>query len=387
VVDQEAALLEQGGHQVRLVERRNDEIATFSAFQKATIPLSVVWNPLAGQSLTRVLDDFQPDVVHVHNLFPLMSPSVLHACRRRRVPVVVTFHNFRPLCAGGTFFRDGATCYDCAGHPGLPALRHGCYKGTAISTAPMVVANVVQRKTWQTVPSAYIFISDAERALFTQLDLPPSRCFVKWNFVPHGVARGATENLVAFTGRLSEAKGIRLLMRAWDLVESIPGIDGLRLAIAGTGELEGVVRSWAATKTSVDLLGLLSRQQCAALLSRARAAVVPSAWPEPFGLVIAEAKTAGVPPIAPAHGSFPELIGDGRDGVLFPPGDAEALAGILRNVATSPEWFDALGKNARVSAKAQFGRDSNLAQLESIYEFAIGHPARRAFDQPGVLLP
>lgn len=380
VVDQEATLLEQGNHEVRLVERRNDEIATFPAVKKAAIPLSVVWNPIAGHSLTQALDDFHPDVVHIHNLFPLMSPSVLQACHRRRVPVVATFHNFRQLCAGGTFFRDGRTCYDCAGHRGLPAILHGCYKGKAITTAPMVLANLVQRKTWQTVPSAYIFLSDAERGLFTSLDLPASRCFVKWNFIPYGVARGTPRSIVAYTGRLSEPKGIRLLMQAWDLFESRSDALGLRLAIAGAGELEDAVRHWAATRASVDVLGLLSHEECGRLLSEARAVVVPSAWPEPFGLVIAEAKTAGVPPIAPAHGSFPELICDGQDGVLFPPGDAKALADILGRVETAPDWFDALGDRAWTSAKAQFGANSNLAQLESIYHFAISHPTWR---EPG----
>ena len=105
--------------------------------------------------------------------------------------------------------------------------------------------------------------------------------------------------------------------------------------------------------------------------------MVPSAYPETFGLVVAEAKAAGVAPIAAAHGSFPELIADGVDGLLFPPGSVDALARLLARVESSPAWFDQLGSAAKAAARVQFEPADNLVQLESIYRFAIEHPTWR----------
>ena len=380
VVDQESAALAAFGHEVLRYERRSDDIDQLSALRRASIPAAVVWNPFAGRDVGRTLDEYRPDVVHTHNLFPLLSPAVLLACTRRRVPVVSTFHNFRQLCVSGNFYRSGSVCHDCVGRAPWAGVRHGCYRNSSLASAPIALASVVQRRTWQSVPSAYVFISDAERELFASLGLPPTRCFVKWHMVPAGSTSTAREDLVVFTGRLSEAKGVRLLMEAWDLYQATSATRSLRLAVAGSGELDDEVRSWAADRPSVDVLGLLSHQACATLLGRARAAVVPSAYPEMFGLVVAEAKVAGVAPIAPAHGSFPELIDDGVDGLLFPPGDGRALAEAITQVESAPAWFDGLGTAARRAARRQFDPAGNLRRLESIYRFAIEHPTWR---EPG----
>lgn len=380
VVDQEAVALEQAGHEVVRYERRSDDIAAFSRVKKATVPASVVWNPFAGRSFSSALGRIQPDIVHTHNLFPLLSPAVLQACHRQRTPVVATFHNFRQLCVSGTFFRSGSPCYECLHRSNLSGVRHGCYRGSALTSTPMALANVVQRSTWRTVPSAYIFISDAQRKLFGHLDLPRSRCFVKWNLVQPGAEPARGENLIAYTGRLTDAKGVRVLMRAWERFETGPQSGRLRLVIAGAGELEGEVRNWASARSSVEFLGLLTKSECRKLVARARAIVAPSAWPEAFGLVVAEAKAAGVPPIAPGHGAFPELITHGSDGLLYRPGDADSLAALFEVAAASPARMAVLGRAAREAARVQFDCRGNVAQLESIYRFALRHPAWR---EPG----
>ena len=310
----------------------------------------------------------------MHNLFPRLSPSVMAACRAARVPVVATIHNYRQLCPSGDLFRAGRICRDCVGALPGPAVVHGCYRGSPVATLPLAAATVLQRRAWRTLPSAYVFISEAQRDLFGALRLPRTRCFVKANLVPTLEPRTAAENLVAYVGRLSEAKGLRLLMRAWDSFERSPNPAPLRLVIAGSGPLDDEVRSWAAQRPSVDMVGLLSREECAGLLRRARAIVVPSEWLETFGLVVVEAMAVGVAPIAPAHGSFPELITDGVDGVLFPPSDSDALAGVLGAVAGSPGDFDAIGREAQRTYARRFDPEANVRELEQIYRFAMQHP-------------
>jgi glycosyltransferase involved in cell wall biosynthesis len=167
-------------------------------------------------------------------------------------------------------------------------------------------------------------------------------------------------------------------MEAWDRFESTGG-GSLELVIAGAGPLASTVAEWASSRSSVEVHGMLSRSDCAALVATARAAIVPSAWEEAFGLVAVEAMACGVPPIAPEHGSFPELIKSDHDGVLFEPGSAPALAGVLHDIDSNPQRYAALGAAARASYEQRFDPEVNLDLLLDTYRFAIAHPVSSAF--------
>jgi glycosyltransferase involved in cell wall biosynthesis len=370
VVDQETAALQRAGHEVRHFERQSDEIDTLSIAKRAMVPGQVLWSQSASRQMSRLIGEFRPDVVHVHNLFPMISPSVLRACRRHLVPTVATFHNYRPMCPSGDFFRDGSVCHDCVGKLPVPAVVHGCYRDSVVATVPLAAGIAAHKSMWQTLPSAYIFISDAQRQLYSSLELPSERCYVKHNLVYPMDTNSRPEPLVVYVGRLNELKGVRFLMDAWDRFCA----KDLRLVIAGSGPMDDEVAKWAASRDSVEAPGFLTREQCIDLLGRARAVVVPSIWEEPFGLVVAEAMSASVPPIAPAHGAFPELISDGVDGVLYPSGSIEALARLLGEVEREPERFNELGKKARLTYEQRFEPECNIKQLESIYRYAIEHP-------------
>jgi glycosyltransferase involved in cell wall biosynthesis/SAM-dependent methyltransferase len=377
VVDQETAALLRAGHEVEHFERMSDDIEDFTLREKTVIPGQVVWSPSAAREISKILGEFRPDVVHVHNVFPMISPSVLQACRRHLVPTVVTLHNYRLICPSGDLFRNGSICHDCVGRIPLPAVRHGCYRESATATIPLAIAGATQKRLWQTLPSAYIFISAAQRDLFSSMNLPHERSFVKHNLVYPMESSTETESLVVYIGRLNEAKGLPLLMEAWDRAD----LKNTKLVIAGGGPLEEEVAAWARSRPSVEAPGLLSRQECIALLGRARAAIVPSQWQEPFGLVIAEAMSASVPSIAPSHGSFPELITDGEDGALFPPGDVGSLAKLIGDVENDPSHWAELGRNAYATYSRRFEPEGNVRQLESIYRFAIEHPVWIELDQ------
>jgi glycosyltransferase involved in cell wall biosynthesis len=377
VADQESTALEAHGHEVERFERLSDDIETWPPLRRALMPVKVVWNGEPRRSLIELLRRFRPDVVHVHNTFPLISPSVLYACRDERVPVVATIHNYRLLCASSDFFREGAPCHDCAGrHLPTPAIAHRCYRASVAATLPVVASTVVHRRAWQKLVSGYVFLSEAQRGILAALDLPAQRTFVKGNLVPRAVSAGVPkENLVAYLGRLDPAKGLPLLMAAWDRFESQP-TQGLRLVIAGSGPLENQVSEWAASRPAVAVVGKLSPSDCSRLVERSRAVVLPSQWEETFGLVAVEAMAAGVPAVAPAHGSFPELIGDG--GILFEPGRADALSEALQAVDTDPSRLEGLGLAARHIYEERFDPEVNLQQLLDIYRFAIEHPVVRA---------
>lgn len=376
VVDQEGEALAAQGHEVMRFGRSSDEIELWSVPKKASLPARTIWSRETYRDLTMLLREHRPEVVHVHNTFPLLSAAVLYACRDARVPVVATIHNYKLACANGTFFRSGAVCHDCA--HGLPvrAVQHGCYRGSRAATAPVALATSLHRRAWRSLVSAYVFISTSQRDLLRGFDLPPDRVFVRYNLIPRrSRSRMARTPSVVYAGRLDEAKGLRLLMAGWDGYREKSGEPGLNLVIVGGGPLGDEVAAWASARPSVQMNGTVSSDRCAELISRGRAVLLPSAWEETFGLVAVEAMAAGVPPIAAGHGSFTELITPGVDGVLFSPGDPAALALAIADVERNPEHYEVYGDQARKTYEHRFDPQRSVEGLLEIYRFAIAHPA------------
>jgi glycosyltransferase involved in cell wall biosynthesis len=375
VVDQEGEALAALGHEVVRFERSSDEIEHWPRAKKAFLPVQVIWSREAYRGLTATLREGRPDVVHVHNTFPLLSAAVLHACRDAAVPVVATIHNRRLVCASGDFFRDGATCHDCAHGPPVPAVVHGCYRGSRLATAPVAFATSAHRRAWRSLVSAYLFVSMSLRDQLAGLDLAQDRVFVRHHLIPRrAVAQVAREPTVFYAGRLDEAKGLRLLMTGWDHYRSMSSGTGLRLVIAGGGVLAREVGAWASSRPSVEIVGQVGSSRCIELMARARAVILPSICEETFGLAAVEAMAVGVPPIAAGHGAFVELITSGVDGVLFRPGDPAALAAAVADVAAHPARYETYGNRARKTYEQRFDPERNLEQLLGIYRFAIAHP-------------
>lgn len=378
VVDQEGAALADAGHEVIQFGADSDEIEHWPITRKAMLPARVVWSQQTYRDLSTALRETRPDIVHLHNTFPLLSDAVLYACRDAQVPLVATIHNYRLGCTSGVFFRDGAVCHACVPGRLLPGVLHGCYRESRTASLPLAVSIGVHRPAWRSLVSAYMFISAAQRDLLGGLGLPENRLFVRHNMIPRREFRVVPkQHTVVYAGRLADVKGLPVLMAAWDRYRGMldGGEPGLRLVIAGAGPLEQQMGDWAATRSSVEMAGLISGSQCADLMARSRAAIVPSVWEEPFGLVVVEAMAAGTPVIASRHGSFVELVTPGVDGALFSPGDAGALALLLADVAALPEKYEVYGRQARETYEQKFNPEHSLKHLLEIYSFAIADPA------------
>ncbi|MBW9210783.1 glycosyltransferase [Mumia sp. zg.B21] len=374
LVDQETEALRTAGHQVVRFERDSDEITGWSLADKAMLPARSVWNGQARADLAALLETDRPDVLHLHNTFPLLSPSVLAATAQAGVPVVATVHNYKLLCASGDFFRAGAVCHDCAGGSVSPALVHGCYRGSRAATVPVTSSLLLHRDRWRRLVSAFVFISAAQRDAMRALGLPRERVFVKHNHVPDpGVSTTERQHAVVYVGRLDHAKGLPFLLRAWDeLRRRRPG-SGLRLHIVGGGPLEDEVRRWAEGHPSVDVRGTVSRAEAVRVLARGRAAVVPSQWEETFGLVAIEALAVGTAPLVSDHGSFPELVG-ADVGARFAPGSVTGLVDLLADVDDRPEVYLAKGSRGRRHYEESFGPERDVEELLEIYRFAVARP-------------
>ncbi|AZM45174.1 glycosyl transferase [Streptomyces sp. WAC 06738] len=371
VVDQEVGLLRAGGHRVEVFERRSDDIAARSLLGKAAVPLLVPWNPAVRAELAARLRTERPDVVHVHNVFPLLSPAVLAACADAGVPAVATLHNYMQICPPGTLRRDGRQCTECVGSAPLPAVRHGCYRNSRLATVPLAVSLSVNRRRWWSGVARFFCISAAQRDVLVRSGMPPERLAVKHNFVPDpGVRRaGAGEHLL-FLGRLAEAKGVRLLMTAWDEIAAGGGV-GVPLVLAGAGPLAPDVTAWAAGRDDVRFVGLYDPEECRHAVARAVAVVAPSMALETFGLVVVEAMAAGVPAVAAGHAAFVELVEDGVTGLLHRPGDPASLASCLRRITADPARGREMGRAARRRYERGFSPAVGLERLVEEYGTAI----------------
>ncbi|MFI6855361.1 glycosyltransferase [Streptomyces sp. NPDC050416] len=371
VVDQEVALLRGAGHRVEVFERRSDDIAARSLLGKAALPLLVPWNPAVRAELAARLRSERPDVVHVHNVFPLLSPAVLAACADAGVPAVATLHNYTQVCPPGTLQREGRPCTECVGATPLPAVRHGCYRNSRLATVPLAVSLSVNRRRWWSGVERFLCISAAQRDVLVRAGMPAERLAVKHNFVPEPDTRRADagEHLL-YLGRLAEAKGVRLLMAAWDEIAAGGGV-GVPLVIAGTGPLEREVTTWAAGRDDVRYVGLLDPAECRKAVARSVAVVAPSTWLEAFGLVVVEAMAAGVPVVAAGHGAFVELVEDGVTGLLHRPGEPASLASCMGRITAGAARNREMGEAARRRYEQDFSPSVGLERLIEEYRTAI----------------
>jgi glycosyltransferase involved in cell wall biosynthesis len=371
VVDQEVELLRAAGHRAEVFERRSDTIAARSLPGKVAVPLLVPWNPAVRKELAARLRAERPDVVHVHNVFPLLSPAVLAACADAGVPAVATLHNYTQVCPPGTLQRDGRPCTECVGKGPLPAVRHGCYRDSRLATVPLAVSLSVNRRRWWSGGERFFCISAAQRDTLVRAGMPAERLAVKHNFVPEpGVRRTGDGEHLLYLGRLAEAKGVRLLMAAWDEIAEAGGV-GVPLVIAGTGPLEREVTAWAAGRKDVRYVGLYDTAQCREAVARSVAVVAPSTWLEAFGLVVVEAMAAGVPTVAAGHGAFVELVEDGVTGLLHRPGEAASLADRIRRIAADTARNREMGQAARRRYEQGFSPAVGLERLVEGYRTAI----------------
>lgn len=371
VFRQERQLLMNFGHQVMTYRRTNQEIKKYSRLDRLFLVKHLVWSEDTQRDVARMLDREKPDVVHVHNTFTQISPSIYSACRKAGVPVVQTLHNFRLLCPDATFFRDGHACEECVSQGLQRGIKHGCYRGSRLATAAVVAMLATHRRlhTWTRNISAYIALTEFARRKFIRGGLPAERISVKPNFVAPDPGFGLEEGGYAlFVGRLSQEKGLRTLLNAWvHFRNSIP------LYIVGDGPMQPELEACAADNSlsSVQFLGRLSRRETQDAIKGALFLVVPSECYENFPMTIVEAFAAGTPVICSRLGAMQEIVKNEYTGLHFAPGDSADLAYSIARAWSHRSRMRGMGRMARREYELKYTAEKNHAFLMAIYQQAI----------------
>ena len=360
VMEDEVALLTSHGHPVELFSRRNTELAQMP---KASAVIQTLWSRQSSQAFESLVRSFKPDLVHVHNTFPLVSPSIYWVADRLGLPLIQTLHNFRLMCPQAMFLRKEKVCEDCLGKVPWRGAVRGCYRDSKLQSTLLAGMVTLHRAigTWQHKVTRYIALNEFCRGKFIEGGLPAERIVIKPNFVDFKAPVAAARTGFLFVGRLSPEKGIDVLVSA---TKATPNA---QLRVAGTGpeaaSLQGV--------DGINALGALSMDAVRVEMIQAMALVLPSIWYENFPRTLVEAFGCGLPVIASRIGALAELVTEGVTGLLFEPGDAIDLSKKLLWAQQHPDQMAEMGRNARALYEAEFTAERNYQQLMVIYEDAI----------------
>ncbi|MGJ5813198.1 glycosyltransferase [Paludibaculum fermentans] len=366
VFEAETALLRQHGHSVFCLTRQNKDFEILGVTGQLS---SMIWNQGIYQQTKQLVRDHQIELVHVHNTFPSMSPSIIRAACSEGASVVQTLHNYRIFCPAATFLRNGAKCDECLGSTLMwPAVRHGCYRHSSAASAAVAAVYSTHRAmgTWTRHVDRFIALSDWMKERVVTAGLPEPKVAVKHHFVenPHPVLDRPRKGAL-FVGRLTEEKGLRTLLSAWSLLEAPPP-----LTIVGEGPLGSEFQSSLSQRGEIRWMGQLSRSKILQLMEEAECLIVPSILEEPFGLVVIEAYSAGLPVIASRVGTLPELLVGEQTGFLCQPGDPHQLAAAVLRMFADSTPRHRLREQARATYETSYQPEANHQLLMKIYQNA-----------------
>lgn len=365
VVENEKTLLETHEHNVVLYTRNNSELSKMRKASKLLLPITTVFNPRTYKDIKKLIVENQIDVVHVHNTLNLISPSVYYAARAMKVPVVQTVHNFRLVCPGATFYRDGHICEDCLRHGLKCSVKHSCYRGSKIQTLACVLTLTIHRIMGIYKKINYICLTEFTKDKIKSV-VDPERVYIKPNFVYDQKGSNQAEDYYIFVGRVEEIKGVNVLV---DAFRSMPS---KKLKIVGRGDLSEYIAARLEKEDihNIELLGFKPHDEVNALLKHAKALIMCSQWYETFGMVIAEAYSNGVPAIVGRIGNIKDLVDESVTGELFAYDDPKDLVAAVERFESKPQVE--YSKNAYDFYCRNLTGEKNYATLRTIYEQVKG---------------
>jgi glycosyltransferase involved in cell wall biosynthesis len=368
------AMLEDFGHGVVRFTMHNDMVSEVGSVTAAKL---TVWNSSAYRKLRQLIRSTRPALAHFENTFPLVSPSAYYACHAEGVPVVQTLHNFRLICPSAIFYRNGGVCEKCLGKKvAWPSIQHRCYRNSRLGSAVVAAMLAVHRAagTWAKQVDAYITLNGFARTKLIEGGLDADRIHVNPNFLGSTPEPGdGAGGYALFAGRLTQEKGIRTLVSAWEELGS-----DLPLKILGDGPEANHVAEAAARYPGIEWLGWRPVEEVLKFVSSAKFVVLPSVWYEVFNRILLEGLAKGTPIIASRLGSMEAIVEHGRTGLLFAPNDPADLIRQVRWLLGSPDSYARMRLAARREFETHYTAEASHDRLMRIYAAAREQMNRRA---------
>lgn len=370
--ESEKRLLEGAGHAVIPYVRRNAELQETSAFDRVAIATQMIWSWKARHEFAAIVESERPDIVHIHNTFMVISPSIYSVCAKRRIPVVQTLHNFRLLCPAANFFRDGVVCKECVEASLMRSVHHSCYRNSRGATAAVALMLAAHRAldTWRSSVTLFVTLTDFAKQQFVSAGFPPQRLVVKPNFAhPDPGERTTPGDYCVFVGRLLENKGLRVVLDAWSKLAA-----PYSLQVVGDGPDRSALESHARALglSQVTFRGRLTRAATLEIVRGAQFTIVPSVLYEGLPMCIVESFACGTPVLCSSLGALTEVVEDGLTGLHFNPGDPLDLARKVAWAWSHPAELARMGRAARRKYEQEYTAEKNYSRLMQIYQQALG---------------
>lgn len=368
VVHNEQRMLETHGHKVMLYTRDNSEIKQFSKYEKIMLPFEFIFNIKTYRDIKKIIKENNIDVVHVHNTLSLISNAVYYAAINCGVPVVQTIHNFRLLCPGATFYRDGKICERCIKGGLKNAIKYNCYRNSKIQTMVCVLNIKIHRMLGVYKKINYICLTEFNKnKLLSFNQISPNRVYVKPNFEKKhddSVICNERDNQFIFVGRLDKTKGIVELLRAWEKLDN----KTIKLIICGTGPMEEWCRQFLNEhKCNVEMMGFVNKDTVINILARSKALILPTKLYEGFPMTIVEAFSMGTPVICSNIGNSGAIVEESINGYKFNDFSPKSIIDCVNKIENNPLSYDVIYK----IFKEKYSEKSNYIMLNDIYEKII----------------
>jgi glycosyltransferase involved in cell wall biosynthesis len=330
----------------------------------------MLWSRDAEKGMAEVIDQFQPDIVHLHNIYHQLSPSILRPVARAAIPVVMTVHDYKLICPSYQLLDHGRICEACVGRHFHHAPLKRCKDGSFTASMSAAIELAVHTKFGAYEPvTRFVCPSRFLRQKLAQGNVYPDR--LRW--VPHFVdAAGVAVKQrpgggVVVAGRLAAEKGVDVVIRAIAAIEPM-----VALEVAGDGPERDALERLAGVVAPgrVRFHGRLGKADLHRLIRDSAVVAVPSRWYENQPMIVLEAFACGVPVIGTNLGGIPELIDPGVDGELAPADDVAGWVAALESVLGDPQRAFAMGQAARAKVVRDFSSTTHLAALDQVYEEA-----------------
>ena len=365
VFKNEVELLRKNGHEVIEYTRSNDELKK-DKWKLIFLPFTTVWSLRTYIEIRKIIKRERIDIVHCHNTFPLISPSVYYAARSMKVPIVQTIHNFRFLCPNGSFYCNGKVCEKCRENGNFKeAIKNKCYRNSTFGTMIVVAMLTINKKLGIYKKISYIFLTEFNKRKFDKfIDINSNQVFVKPNFVSRKEEpiENSNRKVFVFASRLEENKGIKLLLELWKLIPK-----DYCLHIYGDGTLKEFVQE--NSHDNISYYGFAPQQTIFKDLSTATALVFPSIWYEGFPMIIAEAMAIGCPVVSTNIGNGRDIVEKSKGGTIFDPDKSDTFVKAIEDVLNNNEEYR---KKALIYYSNTLSKDRNYTITNDIYEHLGG---------------